>query len=60
MEQEWRSRGELKGRILLSTFLDREGESFSGRLELRGSEGVIAEISSGGCNSIRDRIKPLP
>jgi alpha-glucosidase len=40
----WRSRGDPAGRILLSTFLDREGERFRGRLELRGNEGVIAEM----------------
>jgi alpha-glucosidase len=40
----WRPRGDPAGRILLSTFLDRERERFRGRLELRGNEGVIAEM----------------
>jgi alpha-glucosidase len=29
------------GGILLSTFLDREGEKIQGSLDLRGNEGVI-------------------
>lgn len=29
------------GRLLLSTFLDREGEVVSGKIRLRGDEGVI-------------------
>ena len=29
------------GEILLSTFLDREGEQLQGTLDLRGNEGVI-------------------
>jgi alpha-glucosidase len=33
-----------RGRTLLSTHLDREGEPLSGALELRGDEGVIAEL----------------
>ena len=31
----------LDGEILLSTFLDREGEQIQGTLDLRGNEGVI-------------------
>jgi alpha-glucosidase len=31
----------LDGEILLSTFLDREGEQIQGALDLRGNEGVI-------------------
>ena len=31
----------LQGRILLSTFMDREGEKVQGALDLRGDEGVI-------------------
>jgi alpha-glucosidase len=31
----------LSGEILLSTFLDREGEKIQGTLDLRGDEGVI-------------------
>jgi alpha-glucosidase len=32
---------ELSGEILLSTFLDRQGEKIHGPLDLRGNEGVI-------------------
>jgi alpha-glucosidase len=31
----------LSGEILLSTFLDRQGERIQGTLDLRGDEGVI-------------------
>jgi alpha-glucosidase len=31
----------LTGEILLSTFLDRQGERVEGSLDLRGNEGVI-------------------
>ncbi len=31
----------LEGKILLSTFMDREGEKIHGALDLRGDEGVI-------------------
>jgi alpha-glucosidase len=31
----------LDGEILLSTFLDRQGEKIRGVLDLRGNEGVI-------------------
>ena len=31
----------LAGKILLSTFLDREGEKVEGSLDLRGNEGVV-------------------
>lgn len=32
--------------ILLSTFLDRKGEDIQGKLELRGNEGVILDVSN--------------
>jgi len=32
---------EIQGQITLSTVLDREGETVSGALRLRGDEGVI-------------------
>jgi alpha-glucosidase len=35
----------LDGEILLSTFLDREGEAIQGALDLRGNEGVIIGAS---------------
>jgi alpha-glucosidase len=31
----------LSGEILLSTFLDRQGEKIQGAVDLRGDEGVI-------------------
>jgi len=34
----------LDGEILLSTYLDREGEQVHGALDMRGNEGVIVEI----------------
>jgi alpha-glucosidase len=37
----------LDGEILLSTFLDRAGESIQGTLDLRGNEGVIIGVSPG-------------
>jgi alpha-glucosidase len=37
----------LDGEILLSTFLDREGERIHGVLDLRGNEGVIIGASPG-------------
>jgi alpha-glucosidase len=36
--------GEIKGRLALSTHLDRDGERIAGALELRGDEGVIVEL----------------
>jgi len=36
----------LNGEILLSTFLDRQGEEIQGALDLRGDEGVIIGASS--------------
>ncbi len=36
----------LNGEILLSTFLDRQGEKIQGALDLRGDEGVIIGASS--------------
>jgi alpha-glucosidase len=35
----------LSGEILLSTFLDRQGEKIHGSLDLRGDEGVIIGAS---------------
>jgi alpha-glucosidase len=35
----------LSGEILLSTFLDRQGEKVPGSLDLRGNEGVIIAAS---------------
>jgi alpha-glucosidase len=35
----------LSGEILLSTFLDRQGEKIHGSLDLRGDEGVIVGAS---------------
>ena len=35
---------EVRGRITLSTGLDRENEAVSGALRLRGDEGVIISI----------------
>ncbi len=32
-----------QGRVLLNTFLDREGESLTGAVSLRGDEGVLVE-----------------
>ncbi len=34
------------GRILLSTHLDRQGESFDNQIDLRADEGIVAELSS--------------
>jgi alpha-glucosidase len=31
----------LEGEVLLSTYMDREGEGIHGALDLRGNEGVI-------------------
>ncbi len=39
---------ELRGSILLSSFLDRDHEAISGSLDLRGNEGVISEITDRG------------
>jgi alpha-glucosidase len=33
-----------RGRVRLSTFLDRDGEACGSTLELRGDEGVIVEL----------------
>jgi alpha-glucosidase len=38
-----RTFGETDGRLVLSTHLDRDGESASGEIELRANEGVILE-----------------
>ena len=37
----------LSGEILLSTFLDRQGEKIHGALNLRGDEGVIVGAQAG-------------
>lgn len=34
-----------KGRIVLSTFLDRENEPADGAIDLRGDEGVLIVLS---------------
>jgi alpha-glucosidase len=36
---------ELGGKILLSTFMDRQAETIQGKLDLRGNEGVIIDAS---------------
>src|SRR3954453_21335139 len=45
----------LSGEILLSTFLDRQGERVQGALDLRGNEGVIigAARAQVGCPALR-------
>ena len=40
--------GDLRGRILLSTHLDREGEPVGRELALRADEGVIIAVDTGG------------
>jgi alpha-glucosidase len=35
---------EIRGRLVLSTHLDREGEETTGVLELRGDEGVVVQL----------------
>jgi alpha-glucosidase len=40
--------GELRGRILLSTHGDREGEAVTGELRLRADEGVIVDPGAAG------------
>jgi len=42
----------LSGEILLSTFLDRQGEKIRGALDLRGDEGVIIGASSVAQSSV--------
>jgi alpha-glucosidase len=37
---------ELRGRVLLSTFMGRQADTMDGTLELRGGEGVILELMS--------------
>jgi hypothetical protein len=37
----------LRGHVVLSTALDREGEEMDGELPLRGNEGVIVKLSPG-------------
>ncbi len=37
---------EVRGRVLLSTFMDRQAEVIDGLLGLRGAEGVVIELSS--------------
>jgi alpha-glucosidase len=38
--------GRLAGRVLLSTFGDRDGEAVAGSLNLRGNEGIVVELSA--------------
>ena len=40
--------GELAGRLLVSSAGDREGEPVRGRVELRGHEGAVVELSEVG------------
>jgi alpha-glucosidase len=35
----------LHGRVLIGTHLDREGDAITGRVELRGDEGIVAALS---------------
>jgi alpha-glucosidase len=42
------SAGPLKGRLVLSSFADREGEAFDSHIDLRGHEGAVFELSSAG------------
>ena len=37
--------GHLVGRLLLSSFGDRDGEAVSGSIDLRADEGVVVELS---------------
>jgi alpha-glucosidase len=48
----------LSGEILLSTFLDRQGEKIQGALDLRGDEGVIIGHSPAKTMSSRRRRDP--
>jgi alpha-glucosidase len=36
----------IKGRLVISTFMDRENESVAGKVFLRGSEGIIVKLES--------------
>ena len=38
--------GVFRGRVLLSTWLDRAGDEVAGALALRGDEGVVVELNS--------------
>jgi alpha-glucosidase len=38
----------LSGRVLLSSFLDREGEEVLASIDLRGNEGLLAKVDVGG------------
>jgi alpha-glucosidase len=37
----------LSGRVLLSSFLDREGEEVLASIDLRGNEGLLAKVDVG-------------
>jgi alpha-glucosidase len=38
----------LSGRVLLSSFLDREGEEVMSSIELRGNEGLLVKVDAAG------------
>ena len=37
----------IRGRVVASATIDREGEEIAGSLSLRGDEGVVVEIARG-------------
>ena len=37
----------LSGRVLLSSFLDREGEEVLASIDLRGNEGLLVKVDVG-------------
>jgi alpha-glucosidase len=39
--------GRLFGRVLLSSFLDREGEEVTASIDLRGNEGLLVKLDAG-------------
>ena len=43
--------GLIPGRVVLSTFLDREGEAVGPTVEIRGNEGVIVELLGNAGNA---------
>jgi alpha-glucosidase len=38
--------GQIAGRLLLSSFLDRDGEAARGSIDLRAHEGAVVELTS--------------
>ncbi|MFL5072294.1 MAG: alpha-amylase family glycosyl hydrolase [Xanthobacteraceae bacterium] len=52
--QHWR------GRLLLSSFLDRDGEAIDGEIALRADEGVVVELTSEGGLRRRTRLADGP